>query len=147
MILARRDFTANGAGREMWEELCRKAGISETDIDKDAEGMLEYEIQLNVENIHRAVVKIGGRGSEMFSRNSTIVDLKGVMSVNGIVEIGHGCLLRVDEGGVLTFGNNVRIGAMSKVFCTNEIKFGNELDLSWECQVFDTNFHLVRELS
>lgn len=96
--------------------------------------------------VRRGMVKIGGRGSEMFARNQTIIDLKGTWVIRGQVEIGHGALLRVENRGVLECGDNVRIGALSKVFCVNHIVFGNEIDVSWECQVFDTNFHFLMNI-
>lgn len=107
---------------------------------------LSGQVILKNTNIIRGMVKIGGRGSEMFSRSSTIVDLKGVLEIDGTVEIGHGTLLRIEKKGTLTFGDHVRIGAMSKIFCENKVVFENEIDLSWECQVFDTNFHYVRNI-
>ena len=54
------------------------------------------------------------------------------------------CLIRVDKKGVLSFGNNVTVGALSKIFCVNKIVFKNQIDISWECQIFDTNFHHLR---
>lgn len=107
---------------------------------------LSGKIILNKEEITRAMIKIGGRGSEMFSRHTTIIDLKGTIIVNGVVEIGHGCLLRVEKKGTLTFGDQVRIGALTKVFCENKILLKDEIDFSWECQIFDTNFHYIKEV-
>lgn len=107
---------------------------------------LSGQIILTNENITRGMIKFGGRGSEMFSRVTTIIDLKGVLNINGVVEIGHGCLLRIEKNGVLSFGNEVRIGALSKIFCANKISFNNEIDFSWECQIFDTNFHYIRNI-
>jgi len=108
---------------------------------------LTGQVILKDKNISRAMIKIGGRGSEMFTRSSTIIDLKGNLEINGVVEIGHGALVRIEKKGKLVFGEHVRIGAMSKIFCENKITFGNEIDFSWECQIFDTNFHLVRDIS
>lgn len=107
---------------------------------------LSGQIILEENQLKRGMIKIGGRGSEMFSRTATIIDLKGILVINGVVEIGHGCLLRVEKKGVLKFGNEVRIGALSKIFCENEIIFNNEIDFSWECQIFDTNFHYLRNI-
>lgn len=107
---------------------------------------LSGDINLPFENLKRGMIKIGGRGSEMFTRSQTIIDLKGEIIFNGFSELGHGALIRVEKKGVLTFGNNTRIGAFSKIFCENEINFGEELDFSWECQIFDTNFHYIRNV-
>lgn len=108
---------------------------------------LSGKVILNTGKISRGMIKIGGRGSEMFSRSATIIDLKGVFKINGFLEIGHGCLLRIEKKGILSTGNNVRIGALSKIFCENDILFKDEIDFSWECQVFDTNFHYIKDVA
>lgn len=95
--------------------------------------------------IRRAMIKIGGRGSEMFPRTSTIVDIEGSVVFNGVAELGCGSLLRVYKDGKVNFGDKVRIGAYTKVVCQESITFGNEIDISWESQVFDTNFHYMQD--
>ena len=102
------------------------------------------KIRINSSNIRRGMIKIGGRGSEMFSRNQTILDVKGEIEFRGNTEIGHGALLRVEKNGKIIFGNEVRIGALTKVFCEESITFNDEIDFSWECQIFDSNFHYTR---
>ena len=102
------------------------------------------KIILKNKKISRGIVKIGARGSDMFPHSATVIDLKGIVVIDGHVDIGHGCLIRVDKKGVLSFGNNVTVGAQSKIFCVNKIVFKNQIDISWECQVFDTNFHYLR---
>lgn len=102
---------------------------------------------INSSHIHRAMIKIGGRGSEMFFHAPAIIDIKGTLVLNGIVEIGNGCLLRVEENGKLIFGNKVRIGAFSKIICEESITFGNEIGVNWESQIFDTNFHYIKEVN
>lgn len=106
---------------------------------------LSGEIIINSPYIRRGMIKVGGRGSEMFPRSAVIFDIRGTVTFGSQVEIGNGALLRVEESACVHFGNNVRIGARSKVFCAEEIYFGNEIDFSWECQIFDTNFHDLRD--
>jgi acetyltransferase-like isoleucine patch superfamily enzyme len=108
---------------------------------------LSGKIILAGNELKRGMIKIGGRGSEMFSRQQTILDINGLIIFNGNVELGHGSLLRVDKNAKITFGNEVRIGALTKIFCEKEIVFGDEIDFSWECQIFDTNFHYIRNLT
>ena len=105
---------------------------------------LNGTVILNSKNIFRGMIKIGGRGSEMFTRSTTIVDIGGSIIFNGTVEIGHGVLLKVNKNAVIKFGDNVRIGALTLIFCNKNIIFGNEIDFSWRCQIFDTNFHYIR---
>lgn len=108
---------------------------------------LSGKIIINSPHIYRAMIKIGGRGSEMFPHSPAIIDIKGTLLLNGITEIGNGCLLRIEKNGKLTFGNKVRIGAFSKIICENSITFGNEIGVSWESQIFDTNFHYTKEVN
>lgn len=107
---------------------------------------LSGSLIINSRNIKRGMIKIGGRGSEMFSRASVILDIKGKIVFGDNIEIGHGCLLRVGESGCIKFGDNVRIGALSKIFCNKLINFGSEIDFSWQCQIFDTNFHYIKNI-
>lgn len=107
---------------------------------------LSGKIILDNNCISRGMIKIGGRGSEMFPHTVTIIDLKGVLIINGKVEIGHGCLLRIEKEGSVSFGDHVRIGALTKIFCVKKITFKDEIDFSWECQIFDNNFHYIRNV-
>lgn len=98
--------------------------------------------------LHRAMIKIGGRGSEMFPHNPTILNLcsKGTIYFNGETEIGIGSYVYVGENAKIIFGNKNRIGALCKLYCENKITIGNEVDISWECQIFDTNFHYMEDI-
>ncbi len=106
---------------------------------------LTGKVKLSSDNIHRAMIRIGGRGSEMFPRTQTIVDIEGNVVFYGSAELGCGSLLRVYNGAVVTFGDRVRIGAYTKVICQESITFGSEIDVSWESQIFDTNFHYMED--
>ena len=107
---------------------------------------LSGNVILKVPAIRRGIIKFGGRGSEMFGRDTTVIDLKGTAVFRGVAEIGHGSLLRIEEDATISFGKEVRFGAFTKIFCAQAITFGNEIDFSWECQIFDTNFHYVRDI-
>lgn len=97
--------------------------------------------------LHRAMIRIGGRGSDMFPRIQTVLCIDGEVYFGGdYIEIGQGASVVVTAGGRLSFGEKVRIGAQSKIYCTKVVSFANEIDLSWECQVFDTNFHYMQRM-
>jgi len=89
------------------------------------------------------MIKVGGRGSDMFPRTSTIIDIEGAVIFKGVAELGCSSLLKVYDGGTVTFGDRVRIGAYTKIVCQDSITFGDEIGISWESQVFDTNFHYM----
>ena len=84
----------------------------------------------------------------MFPHNSTIINLRkgGELYINGITEIGIGTYLYIGEKGKVILGNKVRIGAYSKLYCEKEIIIGDEVGISWESQIFDTNFHFMENM-
>lgn len=98
--------------------------------------------------LYRGMIKIGGRGSEMFPHNPTILNIHrgGVIFFNGITEVGIGSYLFIGKQGYVTLGNRSRIGACCKLYCEKGITIGDEVDISWESQIFDTNFHFMENM-
>lgn len=92
------------------------------------------------------MIKIGGRGSEMFPRNPVIIDISGTWIIKGITEVGIGSYIHVASSATLTTGNKVKLGALNKLYCEKSITLGDEIAFSWECQIFDTNFHYMKDL-
>lgn len=108
---------------------------------------LKGKILLNFSPVRFGVVDMGHRGREMFAHTPTILSVDGVWKVNGRVQIGCGSLLQIKKDGVLITGNQNRIGAHSKLYCQKQIEIGDQVGLSWECQIFDTNFHYMRDVA
>ena len=54
------------------------------------------KIILKNKKISRGIVRIGARGSDMFAHSATVIDLKGIVVIDGNVDIGHGLF---DKGG------------------------------------------------
>ncbi len=104
------------------------------------------QISITSNKLWRGMIKIGGRGSDMFSGRKVILDVQGNVEFSGQTEIGYGTFVHVSKGAKLTFGNKVRIGALCKIYCDSQIVFGNEVGISWESQIFDTNFHYFEDI-
>ena len=93
-----------------------------------------------------AIIRIGAQGSEMFPCSTTIIDIAGSFVIeDGPIRIGRGSLIRVEESGTLLL-NNCRIGANSIVFSEKMIKIGNNVGLSWNCQLMDTDRHNICDI-
>lgn len=107
---------------------------------------LKGKIIIKNENIHRGMIKIGGQGSEMFPRNPVIIDISGTWIIKGITAVGIGSYIHVASSATLTTGNKVKLGALNKLYCEKSITLGDEIAFSWECQIFDTNFHYMKDL-
>lgn len=63
----------------------------------------------------------------------------GKITFNGKCSIGHGSKIAV--GGELVLGKNFGITAESSIICDNYIEFGDDVLISWKCQIMDTDFH------
>ena len=61
------------------------------------------KIILKNKKISRGIVKIGARGSDMFPHSATVIDLKGIVVIDGHVDIGHGLFDKGGQKGCLEF--------------------------------------------
>ena len=88
-------------------------------------------------------VSIGkyGVGTLDIRYDRTIWSNCGTVVFNGDANIGSGSRLSVNREGTLTFGNKFCITGNSSVICSNDIKFGDNVLLSWDILVMDTDFH------
>tara|TARA_R110002073_G_scaffold252758_3_gene415346 strand:- start:658 stop:1308 length:651 start_codon:yes stop_codon:yes gene_type:complete len=104
---------------------------------------LKGQLIINGE-ISRGMIIIGDYHSDLLTPLFNIIDIKGKIIFNGPVQIGCGTLIRVEKNGILEFGNKNVIGGNSKIFCENSIKIEDYTRVGWECQLFDTNFHYLK---
>tara|TARA_R110002020_G_scaffold415079_2_gene624505 strand:+ start:274 stop:900 length:627 start_codon:yes stop_codon:yes gene_type:complete len=104
---------------------------------------LSGKVVLNTSNLRRGMFKLGAQGSDMFSSNSFVLDLKGTLKLNGHISVGIGCTIRVEEKGVLELEDNVVIGARSLVLCEESVLIKNNTITSWDCQIMDTDTHSI----
>ena len=79
-------------------------------------------------------------------RQCSVITLRGYMELGYGIEFGTGISLVIDKDARFVLGNKVRLGANSKIYCTKQIEMGDEIDFSWECQIFDTNFHYIKNV-
>lgn len=105
------------------------------------------KVKIDSDKLYRGMVKIGGRGSDMFPREQTVLDIRGTWVCGAANEIGAGASIIIEKNANCRFSDKVRIGARTKVYCTDSIIIGEEVDVSWESQIFDTNFHYMEDMS
>lgn len=76
-----------------------------------------------------------------------IWDNKGCILFRGGVVMQPGVCLHVSKNGQLTFEGNNYIGTQSLIACHRKISFGHNTQLSWNCQICDTDFHFIKKLN
>ena len=73
----------------------------------------------------------------------TIFNNCGCIHIKGRVRLNSGVALFVNRGANIFLGKLVGIGANSRVVCYREISFGDDVRISWNNQIFDTDFHFL----
>ena len=71
----------------------------------------------------------------------TLINIKGKMIINGIVNIAPGVVIDICKGGVFELGNEVSINFDSLIVCKKHIVFGDGTNVGWGCHFFDGCFH------
>lgn len=72
---------------------------------------------------------------------------KGTVVFHGRAKFHSGAKINIRKGGYLFFGERNSIGSCTKVVCTRKILIGNDLCVSWEGQIFDTDFHFLTNMN
>lgn len=78
--------------------------------------------------------------------NRSVLEIYGSVIVNGKALLGIGSVLSVSSKGTVTFGNNFCNTANIQIVCDNHITFGDDVLVSWDTLIMDTDFHNVKNL-
>lgn len=102
------------------------------------------EIILNCP-IKTGTIQIGFGKIGIFDRkrSRSIWQVSGKVIFNGIANIGHGSKISINNDAVLELGNNFTITAETEIVAQKHIKIGNDVLMSWNCLVMDTDFHKI----
>lgn len=94
-------------------------------------------------------VKIGGGMNCMVhgtrSLYTSVINIKGKVFLGQHVLLNSGVVLSVGKSGRLTMGDNVVFNVNCRIFCEKEITIDNSTRISWDSQLFDTNFHYTEK--
>lgn len=85
----------------------------------------------------------GGIGTLDFKNERTVWDNRGRIIFKGKAAFGKGARVSVDEKGVLEIGDGFHLSGRSSIICNYRIIFGNNLLLSWDILIMDTDFHPI----
>lgn len=73
----------------------------------------------------------------------SIIQIGGKLILNGKVSLGTGSKLCVTKTGILTIGDNFINTAKTTIICDNQITIGNNVLVSWDTLIMDTDWHSV----
>lgn len=102
-----------------------------------------------LKNKTRFGVKIGFGNVGIFDKTTSksIWEVSGNVIFNGKAQLGHGTKISVGQNGVLNLGENFTITAESSIICNESISFGQDVLISWENLIMDTDFHKIYDVS
>jgi acetyltransferase-like isoleucine patch superfamily enzyme len=103
------------------------------------------KVHINSHNLSPAMIKIGFGEVSIFDqiRERSVWRVLGEVTFSGGAALGHGTKISVDNEGKLNFGKDVIITAESSIICNKEVNIGDEVMISWETQIMDTDLHSI----
>lgn len=105
---------------------------------------IKGEVVIN-SDIKSGMVLLGFGEISIFDkkRYKSIWNNKGKIIFGDKCKLDHGFRIDVNGNGELYFGQNCNITANSSIICNKRIVFGNDLLMSWECLIMDTDYHKI----
>ena len=90
------------------------------------------------------MIRIGFHNcDECNSNDKTLLKVLGRLVFDGEAHIGCGSKIIVNKGAQLELGDNFAISASSTISCYKHIKFGRDIQFSWDCLVMDSDTHAI----
>lgn len=87
----------------------------------------------------------GNVGIFDLQNSRTILEIKGTLVFEGTAYIGQGSRISVGEKGKLTIGTKFKITAESCIICMHNITISMNVLISWQVQIMDSDFHVIRD--
>ena len=96
-------------------------------------------------DLYTGMVSLGVIRIEHYEVNHTplLFNNRGTFNIAGRFKMHPGSIMSTTPRAVLTVGHNVGFGANTKVISWHAITIGNNVRISWNCQIFDTDFHFL----
>jgi acetyltransferase-like isoleucine patch superfamily enzyme len=92
------------------------------------------------------LIRIGFSSVAMSSYHEwNVWNVSGTVTFKGSAVFGTGFCLFVGRNGQLTIGDNFLLTAKSEICCSKEVCIGNNVLLSWDILLMDTDSHPIRD--
>jgi len=103
-------------------------------------------IILNVKHLSPGIITFAIYNT-VVDHNSYIgfFDIAGTIIFKGKVKFHTGAKVVTKKNAILTFEGENTLGHLSVICCAKKISFGYFVTISWNCQIYDTNFHFFED--
>lgn len=104
---------------------------------------LQGLIKIDSGNVKIGMIQIGFGNVGIFDKKyeRCILDIQGVLEICGKTIFGRGSRICIGNNGVLRIGTNFSNTAKMTLICFDKINIGNDVLVSWDTHVMDTDFH------
>lgn len=94
-------------------------------------------------------LRVGFDQVGLFDRKKSraILEIKGELIINGSANFGQGAKICVGPRGVLSIGDKFNNTAETAIVCQDKITIGNNVLVSWDTLIMDTDFHACIDTS
>lgn len=113
----------------------------------DTKGLGKGAIRFrNGVTIHKYMLRLGVTPWPLYSNKAMHTWLwfhaGASLVVGDETDINSGCRFVLTAGATVETGDHFFINQNSLVYCSRSIRFGHHCTLGWDCQVYDSDFHL-----
>ncbi len=107
---------------------------------------LSGKILIKATDLTRGMIQFGCEDENVLATNEPIrISVSGTLIFRGRCEFSKGIQLLVWNKGTLDVGMNAWFGSFTKIVSFQSMHIGNDFMSSWECQLFDTDFHFIKD--
>ncbi len=107
---------------------------------------LRGKVELNGQ-VRRGQFQFGRFQYEIFHKEPTVITIDGLWKFNGSVMcMGIGSQIEIHEKAIFEMGEDIVFGARARIFIRKNVVLQNHIGFSWEVQLFDSNFHFMRNI-
>lgn len=103
-------------------------------------GKIELSEEIHTGMISLGVSRVPGIDSNL---NKIFFCNNGTLKIKGNLHIHSGVLILISDKATVELGERVKFGCKTRIICRNSIVVGNDFRMSWEGQMFDTDFHFL----
>ncbi len=105
---------------------------------------LSGKVIFKASTLSTGMVKFGGNHELIYaSKEPTRIYISGTLEISEFCVFAKATNLMVWDGAYLKIGSRFSMGSFSKLIAFREINIDNDVLVSWECQIFDTDFHFL----
>jgi acetyltransferase-like isoleucine patch superfamily enzyme len=109
---------------------------------------LKGNVKLEMDVVKRGMIQFGCDEENIIStKEPTRLSIDGELFFRGSSKFAYAIQLLVWDNGRIIIGDKSWMGSFTKLVAFRSIEIGNNFLASWECQIFDTDFHFIENIN